>query len=197
MWGHGQVIQRLYPFLENLLIWPRFGHAESDIAAMLRRYLAAFGPASVMDFQAWSGLTGLKKVIDPLKDDLVIYEDENGTELLDLPEMPLPSGDTPAPMRFMPEYDNLLISYKDRSRVIADVYKKRVLLTAGRVASTILVDGFVAGTWKADRNGKTAILRISPFEPLEDTSKQALINEGENLIRFVDEDAEDYVVEFV
>ena len=97
----------------------------------------------------------------------------------------------------MPEYDNLLISHKDRSRVIADDYKKRVLLTAGRVASTILVDGFVAGTWKADRNGKTAILRISPFEPLEDTSKQALINEGENLIRFVDEDAKDYVVEFV
>ena len=68
---------------------------EADIAAMLRRYLAAFGPASVMDFQAWSGLTGLKKVIDSLKDGLVIYEDENGTELLDLPEMPLPSGDTP------------------------------------------------------------------------------------------------------
>ena len=115
------------------------------------RYLAAFGPATVKDVQAWSGLVRLKDRIQELKPELRSFRDERGNELLDLPDAPLPSADTPAPVRFVPDYDNLILSHADRRRVIADEYRSKVFLSAGRVRATFLVDGFVCGTWKIRR----------------------------------------------
>jgi len=167
----------------------------SDLGTMLRRYLRAFGPASVMDFQAWSGLVSLKKVIEPYIKDLIIYQDENGKELLDLPNMPILSEDTAVPIRFIPEYDNLLVSHKDRTRVIADDDRQYVFLSAARVLGTVLIDGFVGATWKSNRDKDTATLTISPFTPLSDEVLEAIEHEGQQLIRFIEDDADVYVVD--
>ena len=105
----------------------------------------------MQDLQTWSGLQKLKDAIAEMKPSLRIYRDERGRELLDLPEMPLPDAATPAPVRFLPEYDNLLLSHQNRTRVIPDKYHAHVFLTGLRVAATILVDGFVAGAGRSRR----------------------------------------------
>lgn len=169
---------------------------EADLAGLLRRYLAAFGPSSAMDAQTWLGITKLKETFDTLKPELVIYKDENGIELFDLPDMPLPAGDMPAPVRFVPEYDNLLIGHADRRRIIADDYRKRVFLSAGRVRSTILLDGFVEGTWRIERVKRTATLVIEPFRALTAAEMDALADEGAYLARFSEDDADTWDVRF-
>lgn len=185
---------------------PRFTLAESWLGrsiptddhfeTLVRRYLAAFGPAKVTDIQTWSGLGKLKDVVAKLKPDLVTYRDERGAELLDLPDMPLPDADTPAPERFLPMYDNLLLSHDNRTRVIADAHRKRVYLPGLRVASTILVDGFVRGAWNIDKVKGTAALIITPFEPLTKQNRAALTEQGEQLVRFVEAGAKAYEVRF-
>jgi hypothetical protein len=167
-----------------------------DMGALLHAYLAAYGPASIMDFQFWTGLTNLKNVIKPLTKYLVRYEDENGKELLDLPDKPLADENTPAPVRFMPEYDNLVIAHKDRTRILADEDYKKVFLSAARVLSTVLVDGFVAGTWTIQREKKAATLTISPFRPFDEATCKALTEEGERLVRFIEDEAETVTVTF-
>jgi hypothetical protein len=169
---------------------------ENNFKMLVHRYLAAFGPAKVTDIQTWSGLGKLKDAVAKLKPDLVTYKDEQGAELLDLPDMPIPDPDTPAPERFLPEYDNLLLSHDKRTRVIADAHRKKVYLPGLRVASTILVDGFVRGAWKIEKTKGTATLRIEPFEPLTKQNRAALTDEGERLVRFVEADAKAYEVRF-
>lgn len=186
---------------------PKFALAESwldkpipetdDIRTLVFRYLAAFGPASVTDIQTWSGLDKLKDEIEKLRPELVTYRDERKRELFDLPDMPIPDADTPAPERFLPEYDNLLLSHDKRTRVVADEYRKRVYLPGLRVASTILVDGFVAGAWKAEKTKGVAALMITPFAPLKKSSRDALTEEGEKLIRFIEPDAKNHEVRFI
>lgn len=166
-----------------------------NLRQMLLRYLTAFGPASVMDFQAWSGLVKLGDSLAPFKAELRVFQDENGRELLDVPEGDLPSEDTPAPVRFVPEYDNLVISHADRTRVLADDDYSKVFLSAGRVLGTILVDGFVAGTWKVEKAKKRAALVISPFRPLAEQDRAALLAEGQALIRFIEDGAEVFDVQ--
>lgn len=168
-----------------------------DLRSLLHRYLAAFGPASVMDFQFWTGMVKLKDAIEPLKSELVIYQDEAGTELLDLPDMPIYEENTPASIRFMPEYDNLIISHKDRRRIIADDDYKKVFLSAARVLSTILIDGFVAGIWKASKKKGLATLKITPFREISLQQQETLIDEGTRLLQFIEDDVEEYAVEFV
>jgi hypothetical protein len=163
---------------------------------LVRRYLAAFGPATVRDVQTWSGLTNLKPAFAALRPELRVFRDERGQELLDLPDQPLPPADTPAPARFLPEYDNLLLAYADRSRVIADVYRPRVFLSAGRVRATVLVDGMVAGAWRVERVKQTATLVVEPFAPLTDTARADLAREGERLARFIEDDATTVEVQF-
>ena len=125
------------------------------------------------------------------------FRDERGNELLDLPDAPLPPADTPVPVRFVPDCDNLILSHADRRRVIADEYRSRVFLSAARVRATFLVDGFVRGTWKIERARGTATLVIEPFEQLSREVRLALFEEGERLIRFVEEGAEAFEVRFV
>jgi hypothetical protein len=163
---------------------------------LVLRYLAAFGPATVRDFQAWSGLVRRKDAIEALTPELRSYRDEGGNELLDLPDTPLPDPDTPVPVRFVPEYDNLVLSHADHARVISDEHRKKVFLSAGRVRATFLVDGFVSGTWKVEKNRNTAKLVIEPFETLTEEDRNTLAEEGERLVRFVEDGAETFEVRF-
>jgi hypothetical protein len=170
--------------------------AEDRLRELAFRYLAAFGPASATDMQTWSGLAKLKDAFEKLKPELRTYR-VGRRELLDLPGLPPPDGDTPAPVRFLPEYDNLLLSHADRTRVIADEHRSRVYLPGLRVAATILVDGFVRGAWKVEKTAKAATLVIEPFEKLTRRDRAALAEEGERLVRFVEAKARSFDVRFV
>jgi hypothetical protein len=189
-WGAGS--SAAYVTAESWLGQP---DGEADLPTLFRRYLAAFGPASVADFQAWSGLTKLKDAFTHMKSDLRVYE-QAGKELFDLPDGSLPDEDTSAPVRFIPEYDNLVLAHADRTRIIADEHRSKVFLSAGRVRSTFLVDGFVAGAWKAERTKNTAALIIEPFIPLSAQDREALTGEGERLLRFIEDSAQHYVIRF-
>jgi hypothetical protein len=124
---------------------------------------------------------------EEIKPELRIIRDENDNELLDLPDAALPSGDTPAPPRFVPDYDNLVLSHADRGRVISDEHRKKVFLSAARVRATFLIDGFVRGAWKVEKTRRTATLVIEPFERLSRGDRDALSEEGERLVRFLAE----------
>jgi Winged helix DNA-binding domain len=153
--------------------------------AVIRRYLGAFGPASVSDVQQWSGLTGLRPVLERLRPELRVLADDRGRELFDVPHAPLADPDTPAPPRFLPWWDNVLVAYSDRRRIIPDVYRKAVVQDhLGR--PPLLVDGMVAGFWELRRQPKTshATLRIEPFVPPSARQKEELEEEGARLLAF-------------
>jgi hypothetical protein len=152
--------------------------------AMVRRYLAAFGPASAADAQAWSGLTGLREVIDRLRPGLRTFRDENGRELFDLPDAPRPAPGTPAPVRFVAEFDNLILSHADRSRIISDHGRQRLYTRNGIFPGTVLVDGFVAGIWRITRSRGAATLTVEPFGPISPPDRQALSREAQRLLGF-------------
>jgi hypothetical protein len=158
------------------------------------RYLGAFGPATIKDVQTWSGLSRLGEVIERLRGSRRIFRDESGKELFDVPGVPMPDPDTPAPPRFLPEFDNLILSHADRTRVIAEEYRKAIALKNGMVPATVLVDGFVRGTWKTERSRGKATLEIKPFEHLTKEDRDALTEEGERLIRFTG--SEPYEIRF-
>jgi hypothetical protein len=143
----------------------------------------------VGDAQTWSGLTRLGDVFERLRPRLVTFRDERGKELFDLPDAPaLPS--------FLPEFDNLILSYADRTRVIADEYRKAIASRNGMVPATVLLDGFVRGTWKTERSRGKATLVITPFESLAKKERDALAEEGKQLVRFVGEGAETFDIRF-
>ncbi|HEX2035015.1 MAG TPA: winged helix DNA-binding domain-containing protein [Chloroflexota bacterium] len=152
--------------------------------AAIVRYLAAFGPAGVMDMQAWSGLTRLREVVEGLRPRLVTFRDEQGRELFDLPDAPLPEAHTPAPPRFLPEWDNVLVAYAERSRIIPEAHRKRVV-ASNLGKPMVLADGFVSGTWGITQRGEAATLHIRLFIPLPASERDALAAEGARLLDFV------------
>ena len=133
------------------------------LAGLVTRYLAAFGPATARDVTAWSGLTGLRAVMDELRPSLVTFRDEQGAELFDLPSAPRPDGDVPAPVRLAAEFDNLLLSHADRSRVVHPDHLRRFYTINGIFPGSVLIDGFVAGMWRLARAKHAATLTIELF----------------------------------
>ena len=162
--------------------------------AMVLRYLAAFGPASVKDVQTWSGLSRLREVIERLRPELITFTDERGAELFDLPDAPRPDPDTPAPPRFLAEYDNVLLSHADRDRVIPDGRRPPLFAGNGAALGTVLVDGFLRGTWRISRRRGAASLDVEPYRRLSRRDAAAVSREGHRLLRFVAADAEAHEV---
>ena len=142
---------------------------------LVLRYLAAFGPASPADARTWSWFTGLREVFERLRPKLLTFRDEQGRELFDLPDAPRPPEDTPAPPRFLPEYDNLLLSHDDRSRFIDRDYRDRL-----GWKGTLLVDGLLRGAWRI----RDRALTVELFEPVDPPTRRAITEEAERLVAF-------------
>jgi Winged helix DNA-binding domain len=170
---------------------------DPSVDRLVLRYLAAFGPASVNDVQTWSGLTRLREVLERLRPRLAAFVDQAGNQLYDLPDAPRPDPDTPAPPRFLPEYDNLLLSHADRSRVISDDRPVPLFAGDGGVLGTVLVDGFLRGTWRLTRRRGTATLTIEPFQALPTPDRTAVAEEGTRLLTFAAGDAATHDVQLV
>jgi Winged helix DNA-binding domain len=153
-------------------------------AEIFRRYLAAFGPSTRRDIGAWSmirvaEIDAALELLEPLRR----FRDEQGRELLDVPRAPLPDAETPAPVRFLPKWDNVLLAWADRTRVLPEAYRKTVIKMNGDVAQTFLVDGFVAGIWRVD-DGRVV---LEPFEPLSAAARREIEDEAGRLEAFLAE----------
>jgi hypothetical protein len=167
------------------------------LRSLILSYLRAFGPASVKDLHTWSGLTRLQPVVDALRAELVTFRDEQGRELFDVPGAPLPPATLPVPVRFLPDFDNLVLAHHDRRRIIVDKYRPFVFPGNSMVLPTFLVDGFVQGVWKIVRTQARAKLVIQPFEQLTEKARQDLREEGERLMHWVREKITTFEIEFV
>jgi hypothetical protein len=193
IWGEGGL-----PILATSDAWlGRPLEAAPSPDKMVMRYLAAFGPATVNDIQAWSGLTRLREVTDRLGRRLRHFHDENGKELLDVRGARVPDPETPAPPRFLPEFDNVLLGHADRTRVIADEHRKLVFLSANRMMGTVLLDGWVGGRWKITRTRDSATLVVEPFKRLAGGDEVAVSAEGAGLLKFSAADLESHDVQIV
>ncbi|WP_336211767.1 winged helix DNA-binding domain-containing protein [Nonomuraea sp. LPB2021202275-12-8] len=148
--------------------------------ALVRRYLAAFGPAAAADLRAWCGLAGLPAAVAAIREELVTFRDERGRELLDLPDAPRPDPDTPAPVRFLPAFDNALLGYHDRSRIVDDAH--RGLSVAG--ARVVLVDGRVSATWSVTAGTVT----VTPLRLFSRTDRAAVAEQARALASFLSDD---------
>jgi DNA glycosylase AlkZ-like len=178
----GGVGQAIHTTAESWLGRPLEADAAPD--AMVLRYLAAFGPASVRDVQTWCGLTRLNEVVRRQRDRLVRYQDENGVELLDLAGLPLADPDTPAPVRFVPDFDNIVLSHEDRTRVIADAFRPLIFTVNGLIKATVLIDGFVAGQWRIEEKRGRAVLLVEPFTRWTKVRRGQVEREGNRLLEF-------------
>lgn len=164
-------------------------HAEPEpvgklvaVTEVVRRSLSAFGPATRADLADWSGMrvgdfAAALDALEPLRR----FQDEQGRELLDLPRLPLPSGDTPAPVRFLPKWDDVLLGFADRRRVLPEQYRKAVIAKNGDVAQTVLVDGVVAGLWRTEK-GRVV---VEPLAPLPLNVRTEVEDEGRRLEVFL------------
>lgn len=156
---------------------------EDGAEHLVKRYLAAFGPATQQDLLRFAGVRvgDLRKGLDRL--DLRTFRDDRGRVLIDLPRAPLPDGDTPAPVRFLPKWDSSLLAYAppERTRILPEKYRPTVIRKNGDVIPTVLVDGFVAAGWNVDRKGK---LEISPLRRLTKAERTEIDAEGERLVEF-------------
>jgi hypothetical protein len=139
---------------------------------------------------------GLRPAFEALRPELATFRDERGRELFDLPDAPRPPADAPAPARFLPDFDNLVLAHDDRTRVLTAEHRARLVTKNGLVAATILVDGMVAGTWKVARARGVATLAVQPFARLPAAARRALAAEGERLARFVEPAAKGWEVRF-
>lgn len=162
---------------------------DGTLAALLLRGLSAIGPASAADLRTWSGCTGIGPALESLRPQLRAFRDESGRELFDLPEAPRPRADAPAPVRFLPEYDNTLLSHADRSRVTPVEHQPRFASKNGRRLRAVLVDGFVRAGWDWECGHGQATLRVSPFEVLSADRLAELGQEAEALLRFLEPQA--------
>ena len=210
----GLIVRMLLPLIQTPQAGQPWGyHAAADFAVarswlgedvpvtgradrLALRYLAAFGPATGQDFQMWSGLPGGRAVLEALRPKLRVCRDEDGRELFDLPRAPLIDPDEDAPVRFLPEYDNVLLAHADRRRIVHDDLRKHLFTRNLLIPAAFLVDGFVAGVWtlesKVTAKKRHVRLVLKPLRKLDKRVRAALADEGERLMRFVEPDAETY-----
>jgi hypothetical protein len=178
---------------------PRWALAESgaalDADRLVLRYLAAFGPATTADIRTWSGLTGLRATVERVRPQLRTFADGRGTELLDVPGAPLPDPETPAPPRFLPEYDNVSLSHADRSRILGG-RGPGLPFPRGSWIGTLLVDGFYRANWSLE-GGTLTIDRFAPASDDPPGTREAIAAEAERLIGLLAPDAPKGNVEFV
>ncbi|MEV0824968.1 winged helix DNA-binding domain-containing protein [Nonomuraea rubra] len=152
---------------------------------LVRRYLAAFGPAATADLRAWCGLAGLPAAVAAVREELVEFRDERGRVLLDLSGAPRPDPGVPAPVRFLPAFDNAVLGYHDRSRIIDDAHRG-LSVTGARV---VLVDGRVGATWTVEDGAVT----VAPLRPLSRADREAVAEEGRALASFLSDGDSDRV----
>ena len=181
-------------------LWGRTGRATNTTAEawlgtsldggsvedLVRRYLRAFGPATVGDIRTWSWLTGLREVVDRLRPELVTFRDEAGRELLDVADGVMAPEDLPVPVRFLPQYDNVFLAHQDRSRIVSGRWTMADLFRRG----SILVDGFVAATWHVARSRRSVEMTIESASPIPPAARHELEGEGERLLAFLTPAAE-------
>ena len=158
--------------------------SKPSIDEVVLRYLGAFGPATVADVSSWSRLTGMREVVERLRPRLRVFVDERGRELFDLPDAPRPDPDTPAPPRFLPEYDNVLLSHADRSRFVRDD-RRNQSWTALIIQGTVLQDGTIAGTWHIERDRASGTTTLAVVHAGLGARAQASVTaEGRRFLRF-------------
>lgn len=166
------------------------GHSLADVGEpdeLVLRYLRAYGPAASADVRAWSGLTGLPAVIERLRPKLRTFRDKRGRELLDVDEGPLPDVEVPAPPRFLPAFDNAVLGYDDRSRVI-DAEHRGLSVQGARF---VLVDGRVAATWTSARDADGPVtVAIEPLRTFTRRERDCVTDEGERLAAFLGDGAD-------
>lgn len=178
----GETGQAIFALTEDWLGAPVACDPASDaVDRLVLRCIGAFGPVTVRDIQTWSGLTRLREVTERLAGRLRTFRGEDGAELLDLPDAPRPDPDIPAPVRFLPEYDNLLLSHADRSRVIPHARPVPLPPGNGSTQGTLLIDGLWNATWKIAGDG---CLDIQPFIPLSPATSDEIATEGARLLAF-------------
>jgi hypothetical protein len=188
--------QARWALLESWLDKPMASDPAPD--GLVLRYLAAFGPATAGDVREWSGLPGAAQILDRLRPRLRAFQDEQGRDLLDVADGELPDPETPAPVRFLPVYDNVGLGHADRSRIIDEHYRKRLLTLDMISFGSILVDGFGRAIWRIerDRAQHSATLDVALLEPLDDRDIDEIGAEGERLLAFLDPDAASREVRF-
>jgi hypothetical protein len=180
MWGRAGAV-RMTP-LDAWLRVPIPGSV--DPAPILRRYLAAYGPATAADAQMWSGVTRLGEAFERLRPELATFRDARGRELFDLPDAPRPHAELPAPVRFLADFDNVLLAHQDRSRFVDDASRKRLAYREGPYPSALLVDGRLTGAWYAREAGDRVVARVDVARPLRTDEEEAVRDEAERMLRF-------------
>ncbi|MFD6893366.1 winged helix DNA-binding domain-containing protein [Rhodococcus sp. NPDC060086] len=193
LWGRSAL-----PRLTPLDVWA--GPPASDLPGpdrLVLRYLAAFGPASVRDLQAWCGLTRLSETVERLRPELVTFRDERGVELFDLPDAPRPDPSTPAPVRILAPFDNALLAHADRRRFISDEHRARTMTKNGIIAPMVLVGGRVAGAAKLITGRRSAVLEVTAWRSLSASSRSAIETEGAKLMKFAAPDADEHDVRLI
>lgn len=165
---------------------PTFGEAAKHT---VKRHLAAFGPATIDDVSSWTHLRTppIREAIEKLGRAVRTFRDERGRTLYDLATSPRPSGEVPAPIRFLPKWDSTLLAYtpQERVRILAEEHRKGVIAKNGDVAQSVLVDGMVAATWSSQRAGKTQVIEVRPLVRIGRAERAAIVEEGERLARFI------------
>ena len=202
-----QAVRALVPLVQvpPRAVWGRAGQAlhtsaeswlgrplapQPLLTGLVRRYLAAFGPATIADIQAWSGLTRLREPVAELGGELRTFRDENGRELFDLPGAPRPDPGTPAPVCLAAEFDNLVLSHADRTRIISDADRGRMFTRNGIFPGTVLIDGFVAGMWRIARARDAVTLVVEMFrDRVSARDRDAIVAEGLRMLAFTAPDA--------
>lgn len=189
IWGSGHA-----PLLTRAQNWvPKPHKRPMTREALVLRYLAAYGPASVNDMQAWAGMTRLSEAFGGVRDQLVEFEGEDGRVLYDLPDAPRPEADTPAPVRFLPDYDNVLLGFADRSRIVGADDQKR-LVELSRSFRAVLIDGVVTASWSIAREKDQATLTVTPFRKLLKREIRDIEREGVAYLGFMEPGATGSIV---